>query len=175
MNEVSQIALRSAEFSLVPQSLDEAGTALVAESSTRVTKKLIDWASTSPSDELERANREAAEVSFEALDRLRIAKAGASRTLSLAIMRARWWVETFSSFAAVEDLEFMTPSVTASPDDEVVLEWWSGARKLTLYVTGDGLEYVRAWGADMFAEMNEGRIESCSDAVPVWSWLAVGE
>jgi hypothetical protein len=59
--------------------------------------------------------------------------------------------------------------VTAGVNGEVVLEWWHGEKKLTVYVTSESVEYLKVWGDDIGSEMEDG------DAAPVapalWRWL----
>ncbi len=98
-----------------------------------------------------------------------------STALSLALMRARWWVETFSQYFVVRGLVFHAPHVTVSPEDEIVLEWWSDDRKLTLYVTSARVDYVRVWGHNIVNDMEDGSVVKGADAVRLWRWLTTGE
>ena len=63
------------------------------------------------------------------------------------------------------------PLVTRSPHGEVVLEWWHGENKLTTYLSGQTVEYVKVWGSDMVSEMSEGSIQGSADLVLHLRWL----
>jgi len=177
MNQVPRISLRSPSLSLTPAARadDKENTALAPPRLSRVTKQLVDWASTAMPDHVGKNNKEAAAVGSNAIDRLRITHGPLTQSLSLALMRAQWWLTTFADLAAVHALEFAVPHVTASQDDEVVLEWWRGERKLTVYVTSSAIEYVRVWGADMFDEMDDGEVTPGADPSSIWRWLVIGE
>jgi hypothetical protein len=178
MNQVQRISIRTAGLSLPPAAnaddADKENTALVSSRPARMTKQLVDWASTAMPDSVGKNNKEAASVGSNAIDRLRITHGAQSQGLSLALMRAQWWLATFAELAAVHALEFAAPHVTASQDDEVVLEWWRGERKLTVYVTSSAIEYVRVWGTDMFDEMDDGEVAPGTDPSSIWRWLVNG-
>lgn len=63
------------------------------------------------------------------------------------------------------------PNVTVSTDGEIVFEWWHSDRKLTIYVTETGTEYIKVWGLDIFNEMEDGDAQSSIMRQELWSWL----
>jgi hypothetical protein len=96
------------------------------------------------------------------------------RTLApdpIAIAHAESWI--VSLFQTVEDLGqiWIKPSVTASPEGEVLFEWWHGVKKLTIYVGNQNIDYVQVWGTDIHAKITDGEIESISDCRSLWMWL----
>ena len=95
--------------------------------------------------------------------------------LSVALMRARWWLETFSELLAVRRLPFLPPHITVNPEEEVVFEWWREERKLTMYATREDLQYVRVWGVDISDDMDHGLLDSTKKAESTWRWLLDGE
>ncbi|WP_060117136.1 hypothetical protein [Burkholderia ubonensis] len=63
------------------------------------------------------------------------------------------------------------PHVSANETGEILLEWWKAEKKLTLFVRADGIDYLRAWGADIEHEMTDGELSE--EAFPgLWSWLS---
>jgi hypothetical protein len=68
-------------------------------------------------------------------------------------------------------VEWVDPHVTRSPDGDVVLEWWHADRKLTVYVSADAVEHVRAWGSDMVSQMDEGRLTDLAELGHLVRWL----
>ena len=88
-----------------------------------------------------------------------------------AVAHAESWIA--SLFQAVEDLGqfWIKPSVTASPEGEVLFEWWHGEKKLTVYVGDENVDYVQVWGTDIHAKITDGDIESVSDCLSLWMWL----
>lgn len=62
------------------------------------------------------------------------------------------------------------PNTTANDVGEVVLEWWAGENKLTLFVRPDGIDFLRAWGEDVMADMEDGELAGGSFAT-LWAWL----
>ena len=53
---------------------------------------------------------------------------------------------------------------------EAVFEWWCGARKITVYLTEETIDYVAVWGIDMDLEMHDAEFLPCASA-PLWAWL----
>lgn len=66
---------------------------------------------------------------------------------------------------------WMTPHFTASESGEVVMEWWNGKRKITLYASPRGLEYIKVRGVNIENEMDYGRLPSAQDFRSIWTWL----
>jgi len=62
------------------------------------------------------------------------------------------------------------PHVSANEDGNVVLEWWCGARKLTLYISQHSASYVRVWGPDMVGQMQDGELPE-GEFINHWNWL----
>jgi hypothetical protein len=63
------------------------------------------------------------------------------------------------------------PHVSASPNGEVVLEWWSVVRKLTVYVGEDSRDYVQVWGPDIDRNMNDGEVRGGEELADLLRWL----
>ncbi|MHB9149787.1 MAG: hypothetical protein ACYC33_06880 [Thermoleophilia bacterium] len=68
----------------------------------------------------------------------------------------------------------LTPNLTVSPDGDVVAEWWVASRKLTVYFSDSGSEFIKVWGTDILDEMEEGDAEQASLAAGAWAWLTAG-
>lgn len=75
---------------------------------------------------------------------------------------------------AIGEGSWTPPNCTVSPDGEIVLEWWTGCRKATVYVTERSAEFVKVWGSDPGSEMEEGTLDSAESVWRLWDWLAVG-
>jgi hypothetical protein len=67
--------------------------------------------------------------------------------------------------------EWVDPHVTASPEHEVVFEWWQGERKLTAFFSEDAALLLRAWGEDIDTEMDESNPEEKGVFAEAWQWL----
>jgi hypothetical protein len=174
MNGVPRIALRSVAPLAPPADDDKPSTSIPTRPSGRVTKKLVDWAATDLPNELEKLNEEIAATIGNAVDTLRIA-CEPSQPLSMALMRARWLAASMSDRATLHGLALAVPHVTTTANEEVMLEWWRAERKLTFYVTGAAVEYVRVWGADILNEMDDGVLDvPPTNFVHVWRWLLDG-
>ena len=63
------------------------------------------------------------------------------------------------------------PQISASEDGEVLFEWWSGERKVTLYFAPESMEVIRSWGANIDTEMDQSPMPSLDAFAAVWSWL----
>ena len=53
-----------------------------------------------------------------------------------AVEHAVGWISALYADTSDLGLPWLEPNVTASADSEVVLEWWHGGKKLTIYVGG---------------------------------------
>lgn len=81
-----------------------------------------------------------------------------TRKASLRLKNQMWWRE---------------PLVNVGIEQEMVFEWWHGAKNLTVYLLYNDAEYIKVWGADMDNEMQEGRAQSLDDLALLWKWLAL--
>lgn len=88
-----------------------------------------------------------------------------------AIIHAERWIVNL--FQTVEELNLLwiKPSITASPEGDVVFEWRHDKKKLTIYVGPRNVDYVQVWGTDIHAKITDGDIESLEDAQLCWMWL----
>lgn len=88
-----------------------------------------------------------------------------------AVTHAENWI--VSLFQTIEDLDltWIKPSVTASPEGEVVFEWRHEKKKLTIYVGDQSVDYVQVLGTDIDAKITDGDIESLEDSQLLWMWL----
>src|SRR5690349_4314235 len=77
-----------------------------------------------------------------------------------SIANALRWVESFQSEVSEAGLSWMRPHVSSDEDGNVALEWRGDLRSLTVYVMPDGTEAIKAWGADMNAEMADSRVDT---------------
>jgi hypothetical protein len=65
----------------------------------------------------------------------------------------------------------LEPFVTASPQGEVVLEWWNAWRKITVYVGESSRDYVQVWGPDIDKQMNDGELQGGMQLTDLLKWL----
>ncbi len=88
-----------------------------------------------------------------------------------AVQRAILWIKNLSVEVSHTGREWIEPNVTAGADGEVVLEWWRGARKLTVYITDQEVDYVKVWGINVHSQMAEGEANSSNVCRSLWLWL----
>jgi hypothetical protein len=63
------------------------------------------------------------------------------------------------------------PSILADVTEEVVFEWWSGKRKLSVYIGEKAIRYIKVWGIDINQEMEDGELSTGSKFSDLWAWL----
>lgn len=63
-----------------------------------------------------------------------------------------------------------TPFVGSTETGEVSFEWWSGQRKLTIFVGAETSSYLKSWGLDLESEMEDGPLLEDS-ILELWEWL----
>ena len=64
------------------------------------------------------------------------------------------------------------PHVTPTHDRGLLFEWWSGERKLSWIFEQGKRFYLRSWGPDILAEMDDGPIENLSEVALLLKWLS---
>jgi hypothetical protein len=95
---------------------------------------------------------------------------GSAKPNADAIKRAISTVPDFIS-SAEKTGGWSLPHVAANEDGEVLLEWWKGDKKLTLFVKADGIDYLRTWGERIEHDMDDG--ELTGDTFPaLWAWFS---
>jgi len=60
--------------------------------------------------------------------------------------------------------------VSANEDGDVVMEWWHGVRKLTIYVGARAAGYIKVWGPRIDKDMEDGQVVE-GNVRPLWLWL----
>ncbi len=64
------------------------------------------------------------------------------------------------------------PNIGSNERGQVIMEWWHDNRSLTVFVRSAGqVDYLRAWGRDIEAEMEDGKLERLDDFVEQCRWL----
>lgn len=91
-----------------------------------------------------------------------------------AIAQAYQWLLLFSHVVSNARLPWLEPSVSASADGEVALEWWHNRKILTIYCNGRSIEYIRSWGVQILDEMDDGDASSKQAIQDLWNWLVNG-
>lgn len=100
---------------------------------------------------------------------------GSTKPNPAAIQRAMTMLEGFyrtASVAGGAPYQWVAPHISASEDGEVVMEWWSGAHKLTVYVGETSAQYLKVWGTNITTQMADGAIEG-NQFQGLWLWLNV--
>jgi hypothetical protein len=108
------------------------------------------------------------DTSSEVLQQLTLSQGQATAE---TMTTAQKWIETLSEVITVNHLTWLDPLVNFSPLDEIVLEWWNGSRKLTIYIEDSGVEYIQVWGVSIDNEMADGDASAPSTVEVLWRWL----
>lgn len=108
-------------------------------------------------------NEHAADKALDAL----FSRAGDTAPRPPAFGYAKLQVSVFRNAARIEKLPWREPHVSLD-GEAVILEWWCGAKKLTVYVQERSAEYVKVWGANIQDEMEEGEL---TEYLSLWTWL----
>lgn len=88
---------------------------------------------------------------------------------SVAIENARQMLEDAFRHPSTASI-WQNPYLSVSEDGEVVLEWWNGVRKLTIYVGAEGATFLKSWGLHLINDMEDGVLPD--NWVPrIWAWL----
>lgn len=85
------------------------------------------------------------------------------------IWKAKNWIICLYGLVAFQD--WISPNITSGSEGEVVFEWWYGAKKLTIYVSDQSIEYIQVWGADIYNDMSDGDAAPIGTCRKLWLWL----
>lgn len=88
-----------------------------------------------------------------------------------AINAALHWAQSLFSEANRTSAGWSQPRVSSDESGNVTLEWRKGARSLELFVTPEGLEYLKVWGPDMVSDMSDGTVTRPEGFRALWNWL----
>jgi len=97
---------------------------------------------------------------------------GASRPSTAAVDWAQYLLKLLVSAATNQGLAWRDPLVSATPEGEIVLEWWRRNQKLTVYCSNDSASYIKVWEENRALFMEEGDL-STSSLVDLWKWLTL--
>src|SRR5215211_1849776 len=91
-----------------------------------------------------------------------------------AVTWARSWIK--SLYDEVEDKsagsqEWIEPLVVADAHRNVVFEWVEAHKRLVIYVSPNSVQYLKAWGPDIWSDMDEGNAETPDERWALWRWL----
>ena len=87
------------------------------------------------------------------------------------IYAAKWIIQFFLELEEA-GLQWVKPSVTGSPEGEVVFEWRNGIKRLIIYIEDhQDAEYTKVWGTDIQSTMSDGDANSANIRRSLWEWL----
>ena len=94
---------------------------------------------------------------------------GSAKPNEHAVEKARQFLEdAFRDTTAT--VGWQSPYISASEDGEIVIEWWNGVRKLTIYVGADQSTFLKSWGPHIVDEMEDGVLAQTWEPL-LWVWL----
>lgn len=56
-------------------------------------------------------------------------------------------------------------------NNQHVLEFWNGDKKVTLFIENDKLTYLKSWGMSIINDMEDGDVNSIEQLIELWRWL----
>lgn len=95
----------------------------------------------------------------------------AARPDMRALSSATYSLELLVSGSRRVGLAWIEPLITATPDGDVVMEWWKMDRKLSLYFSASGAEFIRILDRAPNPEMEDGKVADLA-LIDLWRWLA---
>ncbi len=90
---------------------------------------------------------------------------------SESVGHALIWIDDLYRDTLTTGAGWKTPHVVLDAHGNVVLEWWEGRKKLTIYVYPKTVECVKVWGPDIFSDMEDGEVEGAEYHRTLWRWL----
>ena len=97
---------------------------------------------------------------------------GSLAPLPGVIDHAREAMALLQASAMARDLPWSDPHIGVNERGQVILEWWQGDRALTLFVrSSNQVDYLKAWGANIQNEMEDGAVSQIADFIALSHWL----
>jgi hypothetical protein len=96
---------------------------------------------------------------------------GSAKPTRDAINQALSSLDEFYAVIRNTNMNWIAPHISATENGEVTMEWWSDSRKLSIYIEGKSIEYIKVWGRNINNEMEDGEIR-CGTFYKLWTWLA---
>jgi hypothetical protein len=87
-----------------------------------------------------------------------------------AVTQAFLWIKQLYMSASTKG-EWMDPLIVADAHGNVVFEWLNDHKRLVVYVSPTSVEYLKAWGPDIWSDMEDGEIEAPGKRDELWRWL----
>lgn len=87
------------------------------------------------------------------------------------VAAARRWLTDLSQIVARTHLPWHDPHITATPDGDILFEWWRGERKLSVYAAGDEIAYIMTWKEAGEIRQDDGDARGAEAQAHIWSWL----
>ena len=85
---------------------------------------------------------------------------------------AREFLGILTGAAVAGGHPFTNPLVSVDHRGYITLEWWHNSRSLTVYIADDNaIEYLKAWGADITSDMEDGSVILLTDVISLLKWL----
>lgn len=112
-------------------------------------------------------------------DKLRIMEAwadgwngfGARAPTHTAIESARVWISRMYSEVVNAGKPWRSPFVTADVDGEVLLEWRTKTKELTIYIDEEETTYIKDLGPEVGSEMIDGDASTPRARRELWAWF----
>lgn len=92
-----------------------------------------------------------------------------------SISKSRRWISQQYDAAMDTDHHWINPLITANMEGDVVFEWWTEDRKLTVRIGPDGMEAIKRWGQPPLRNRAEITVWSDVERRKVWRWLTGNE
>lgn len=88
------------------------------------------------------------------------------------VIYAAEWIIRFFIELGKAGLQWVKPSVTGSPEGEVVFEWRNGIKRLIIYIEDhQDAEFTKVWGTDIQSAMTDGEANTANIRRSLWEWL----
>jgi hypothetical protein len=88
-----------------------------------------------------------------------------------AVAHAFSWIKELHRDISTTREKWLDPLIVADAHGNVVFEWLNGNNRLVVYVSPETVEYLQAWGPDIWSDMKDGEIETPAKRQDLWRWL----
>ncbi|MDX1934255.1 MAG: hypothetical protein SFU56_16765 [Capsulimonadales bacterium] len=92
------------------------------------------------------------------------------------IASAREALGLLQASALARGMGWVEPHIGANERGQITLEWWQENRSVTVFIRAENqVDYLKAWGTNIEAEMQDGEITTIADFIALSHWLNPGQ
>ena len=87
------------------------------------------------------------------------------------VSAAENWLLEVRDRVMAAGLPWSRPAISCTPEPEVLFDWASAERDVSIYIHKGKVESLKSWGPSIRNEMESGTLDGADDILELWKWL----